>query len=257
LRKKNIKIITSIHNKYKPGFFLKNWYNSFIQNGDAVIFNSNFVKNSYFQKNLKNNSHIIPRGVDTDYFKSRNINKKFDIKKIFLPSRISSWKGHENLLYFYSKKEFTLKKQIKLVFISSHNSKYEKKIDKLIEKLNLSEFILFEKPTLDIKKLYDDSYIVINSSTRPEGFGRTVAEALSMSKPVLAPNMGGTKEQLFKFDKKLLFNIMSYSSFIKSLRYIIKNYSKITKKSRMFVIENYSSKTMCQKTLEIYLDSIN
>ena len=174
-----------------------------------------------------------------------------------LPSRISSWKGHDNLLKFYLRKEFNLRDQFKLVFISSHQSKYEKRIDLLIKSLSLSKFVLFKKPTLDIKKLYEESFIVINCSTRAEGFGRTISEALSMKKPVIAPNMGGTKEQLLKFDKKLLFDVESYSSFVKSFKYVNDNYTHIVKNSRDFVIENFSSEKMCKETLKIYLRNFN
>ena len=258
LRKMNIKIVTSVHNKYKPGFLLKDWYNSFLLKGDSVIFNSNFVKNSYVNKYFnKNKLFVIPRGIDTDYFQPSSSNKKDNIKKILLPSRISSWKGHNNLLKFYIKKDLNLRDEFKLVFISSHQSKYEKRIDMLIKNLNLTKFVLFEKPTLDIKKLYDDSFIVINCSTRPEGFGRTISESLSMKKPVLAPNIGGTKEQLLKFDKKLLFDVSSYSSFVKSFKYAIDNYANIIQKSRNFVNKNYSSEKMCKKTLEVYLRNFN
>ena len=253
LRKMDIGIVTSIHNKYKSGFLLKDWYNSFLLKGDSVIFNSKFVKNSYANKCLnKNKLFVIPRGIDTDYFQPSSYNKKDNIKKILLPSRISSWKGHHNLLKFYKNKDFNLRDEFKLVFISSHQSKYEKRIDILIKNLNLTKFVLFEKPTLDIKKLYDDSFIVINCSTRPEGFGRTISESLSMKKPVLAPNIGGTKEQLLKFDKKLLFDVSSYSSFVKSFKYAIDNYANIIQKSRNFVNKNYSSEKMCKKTLEVY-----
>ena len=67
LRNMNIKIVTSIHNKYKSGLLLKDWYNSFLLKGDSVIFNSNFVKNSYVNKYFnKNKLFVIPRGIDTD-----------------------------------------------------------------------------------------------------------------------------------------------------------------------------------------------
>jgi len=258
LRNLDIRIVTSVHNRYKPGFLLKDWYNGFLLKGDSVIFNSNFVKNSYVNKySGKNNFFVIPRGIDTDYFQPSSSNKKNKIKKILLPSRISSWKGHDNLLKFYIKKEFNLKDEFRLVFISSHQSKYEKRIDILIKNLNLTQFVLFEKPTLDIKKLYDDSFIVINCSTRPEGFGRTISESLSMKKPVLAPNIGGTKEQLLKFDKKLLFDVSSYASFVRSFKYAIDNYANIIQKSRNFVYKNYSSEKMCKKTLETYLTNFN
>ena len=257
LRKQNIKIVTSIHNKYRPGFLLKNWYNSFLHKGDAVIFNSNFVKNTYLKNHSdKSKLFVVPRGIDTEYFQSSNVNNKNKIKTIFLPSRISSWKGHDNLLKFYARKDLDFKNQFKLVFISSHQSKYEKKVDLIIKNLNLSKFVIFKKPTLNIKKLYEDSFIIVNCSTRPEGFGRTISESLSMKKPVIAPNIGGTKEQLNKFDKKLLFNVNSYNSFVKAFKYVNDNYAIIVKKSRNFVIANFSSEKMCKKTLDIYLKNL-
>ena len=78
-----------------------------------------------------------------------------------------------------------------------------------------------------------------------------------MKKPVLAPNIGGTKEQLLKFDKKLLFDVSSYTSFVKSFKSAIDNYANIIQKSRNFVYKNYSSEKMCKKTLEVYLTNFN
>ncbi|MDB2359384.1 glycosyltransferase [Alphaproteobacteria bacterium] len=257
LKKRNIRIVTSVHNRYKSGSFLKDWYNSFLTKGDEVIFNSNFVKNSYyFKSNKKKNYHVIPRGIDINYFKPLKKSINPTIKKIFLPSRISSWKGHETLLKYYKKLPLSYQNEFKLVFISSHLSPYEIKIDKHVEQLSLLNNVIFVKPTLDIKPHYNDCYLVINISTRPEGFGRTISEALSMSKPVLAPNQGGTKEQLSKFDKKLMFNINSHKSFYEAFKYAIKNYQSIKMNSRSFVKKNYSSDLMCQKTKDIYLNLI-
>ena len=97
----NIKVVTSVHNRYESKLFLKDWYNSFLLKGDAIIFNSNFVKKTYEHKfNDKTKLHVIPRGVDTNYFTPSR--KKLVSKSIFIPSRISSWKGHELLLNYFS-----------------------------------------------------------------------------------------------------------------------------------------------------------
>ena len=140
----------------------------------------------------------------------------------------------------------------KIHLISSNQSKEEKKILLLINKLNLSENIIIHKPTLEINKLYQDAYLVINISKRPEGFGRTISEALSSAKTIIAPNQGGTKEQLFYFDRNLLFNVNSFNSFQKTFKYALKNYQSISKKGRSYVKKNYSSDLMCRKTLEVY-----
>ena len=144
-----------------------------------------------------------------------------------------------------------------MLFISSHSSTEEIKVDRIIKKNNLNENIEFIKPTLDIKKIYELSSLIINISLRPEGFGRTVSEALSMSCPVIAPNMGGTKEQLENFNSKLLFDIKSFKSFFRALEYAINNHKEVSKNARSFVKESYSADLMCKNTLEIYQNLID
>ena len=97
----------------------------------------------------------------------------------------------------------------------------------------------------------------MNISKRPEGFGRTVSEALSLSKVVIAPNQGGTKEQLFNFNKNLLFDVNSFHSFQKTFKYALKNYDAISKKGRFYIKKNYSSDLMCRKTLGVYNHLVN
>ena len=252
----NVKVVTSIHNKYESRSLLKDWYNSFLLKGDSIIFNSNFVKKTY--KNYypkKTKIYVIPRGIDTDYFIPTK--KKVIDKNIFIPSRISNWKGHELLLNYFSLLEQNYKDLFKIHLISSNQSKEEKKIQLLINKLNLSEKIIIHEPTLEINKLYQEAYLVINISKRPEGFGRTISEALSSAKTIIAPNQGGTKEQLFNFDKNLLFNVNSFNSFQKTFKYALKNYQSISKKGRSYVRKNYSSDLMCKKTLDVYKHLVN
>ncbi len=257
LKKIDIKIVTSVHNKYKSENFLKSWYNNHLLHGDHIIFNSYFVRDSYENLLLPNmKSSVISRGIDITYFKSKKIlyNKN---NYLFVPSRISSWKGHDLLLDYFLQLPKKYKDKYKLLFISSHSSSDEIKVDRIIKKYNLNKSIDFIKPTLDIKKIYELSFLVINISIRPEGFGRTVSEALSISCPVIAPNTGGTKEQLGNFNSKLLFDINSFKSFFKALEYAINNHKKISKNARSYVKENYSADLMCKNTVNIYQNLIN
>ncbi len=252
----NIKVVTSVHNKYESRSFLKDWYNSFLLKGDAIIFNSNFVKKTYeHYLNDKTKLHVIPRGVDTNYFSPSR--KKPINKNIFIPSRISSWKGHELLLNYFLLLHQKYRDTFYIHLVSLNKSKEEKKIQLLINKLNISKKIIIHKPTLDVKSLYQEAFLIVNISKRPEGFGRTISEALSLSKVVIAPNQGGTKEQLFNLDKNLLFNVNSFQSFQKSFKYALKNYDAISKKGRSYVKKNYSSDLMCKKTLDVYNHLVN
>ena len=256
LKKLDVKIVTSIHSIHKSESLLKKWYNDHLLRGDHIIFNSYFVRNSYKNFLLPHmKSSVISRGIDINYFKSKKISIK-NKNYLFVPSRITNLKGHHLLLEYFAQLPKKYKEKYKLLFISSHSSNDEAKIDKIIEKNNLNKNIEFIMPTLNIKKLYELSSLVISISIRPEGFGRIVSEALSMSCPVIAPNMGGTKEQLKKFNSKLLFDINSFKSFFKAMEYALNNHKEVSKNARNFVKENYSAELMCKKTLNVYKNLI-
>ena len=121
LKKLDVKIVTSVHNKYKSENFFKRWYNNHLLQGDHVIFNSNFVSNSYESLLLPHvKSSVISRGIDINYFKSK---KTSNIKRNYfvVPSRISSWKGHDLLINYYVKLPKKYQEKYKLLFISSHS----------------------------------------------------------------------------------------------------------------------------------------
>ena len=253
LKKLDVKVITSVHNIYKETNFIKSWYNSFLHKGDGIIYNSAFVGGSYKERYASSKKFIIHRGVDIEYFKSKQSNNLNQIEKyILLPSRVSSWKGHETLVKYFSRLPINLRKQFKIQSISLNKSRLEKQLMELIREFKLIKNVIILKPTLDIRDYYEKCYLVVNMSKRPEGFGRTVSEAMAMSKPVIAPNQGGTKEQLENFDKNLLFDVFSYDSFLESLLYALSNYEKIRKQSRPHIVNNYSSELMCKSTLNVY-----
>lgn len=259
IKSQNIKVITSFHNVYGSSNIFKKIYNSYLTKGDILISNSEFIK-AHLKTKYKidyNRINVVLRGIDTDYFdpsKTNKNNQKYI--NIFQPSRISSWKGHTLLIGYFSKLIKSLNKDTKLTMISNHKSRYELELDELVKNLKLTDKINFIKPTSNILVNYAEADIVINCSLRPEGFGRTVSESLSMRIPVIAPNYGGTKEQLDNFNNKLLYQINSYSSFKKSFEYAINNKDVISSKSREFVINNYSNNAMCSTLLSLYEDCL-
>ena len=52
---------------------------------------------------------------------------------------------------------------------------------------------------------YEISDVVISASIEPESFGRVSVEAQSMEKPIIASNIGGSKETIIN-EKKTLNN---------------------------------------------------
>ena len=261
---KNINYVTSFHNPY-TGIFLKKFYNSYLLKGDVIICNSNFTKN-YLIENFKIDKKEIfsvPRGTDLEYFNPKNIsqsvidNRKasLDIFKedivLSVPSRFSKWKGHKQILSFLSSQTPSIKKILKLILIIDKSKLNEKALFRNCDPI-LKKNIRIIHPTRDISEIYAISDIIISCSLKPEGFGRTISESLAMNKIPIGSNHGGVKEQLEKFDRKLLFDQNDLSSFTKSLNHALIIHKEKSFNGRDYIKNNYSLSKMLKDTFNIY-----
>jgi glycosyltransferase involved in cell wall biosynthesis len=70
---------------------------------------------------------------------------------------------------------------------------YFQRIEELIRSLNLSELVSFHEPVEDLSPILAGFDLLVRSS-HIETFGRTLAEAMAMSKPVVATDVGGVPE---------------------------------------------------------------
>jgi len=269
LIKKNqaITYITSCHNPYS-GNYLKKFYNSFLCKGDKIICNSDFTKKNLLDNyNINDNKIVtIPRGIDCNYFNPSSLNLKTRevyrsklgiLKKqilITIPSRFSNWKGHLQLILFLKNQPKPLLKRIRLfIFLNEDNRIAKKNIFKICDDTFYNK-IIFHNPSFDMRLIYHCSDITVNNSSKPEGFGRTISETLAMNKIPIGVNHGGVREQLYPFDKKLLYKLNDQLSFNKALKYAIYLKSKNNFKGRKYVVNNYSLNSMLNSTLDVYLN---
>jgi glycosyltransferase involved in cell wall biosynthesis len=63
----------------------------------------------------------------------------------------------------------------------------------------LGDAVAFTPPTDDIARAYAASSLVLQVSKKPESFGRTVLEALSVGRPVVGWDQGGVGELLHEY----------------------------------------------------------
>lgn len=70
---------------------------------------------------------------------------------------------------------------------------YFQRIEALIRSLNLSDLVSFHEPVEDLSPILGRFDLLVSSS-HIETFGRTLVEAMAMSKPVVATEVGGVPE---------------------------------------------------------------
>ncbi len=275
------KFVTTFHGTYNFKSQLKKFYNSVMLKSDLIIAGSNFIF-SHINENYSNyltskkKFLVIFRGINTDYFNSKKIKqsdeekliKKWKIDKekkvILLPGRLTGWKGQEMFIEALNimKKDHRDKNFFAIILGSDQGRKiYKKKLLRLVEQYRLTQDILFVE-NFDIMPIaYKISTIVISASIEPEAFGRVSVEAQAMEKPIIASNIGGSKETIIDGKTGFLFDAGNSKKLSEKISEIL-DLSELTlngmgAEGRKNVISKFNVEKMCFSTYSEYKKLIN
>jgi len=271
------KFVTTFHGTYNFSSKLKLFYNSVMVRSELVIAGSNFIFNHIsknYQKYLDSSKQkllVIFRGINLEYFNSKNIiiekvnnlAKNWNIDKndfiILLPGRLTRWKGQEifiealNLLIeIYKKNNF----HAVILGANQGRSVYSKKLLLLTERYRLSKKVTFIKNCKEMPLAYKLADIAISSSVEPEAFGRIAVEAQAMKKPIIASDLGGSRETILNGKSGFLYHFndaKKLASFINKLMEMNKeSISLIGEEGRKNVENKFNVDQMCQTTFTEY-----
>ena len=267
-----IPFVTTFHGFYKKNFPFKEHYNAIMAKGDMVIAVSDFIREHIFSSYDVEDPRkvlVIHRGVNLDEFDPKKITpediKKFkeekfiplDLPVIFLPGRITRWKGHDVAIRAAAEMK---DKNFILAFAGSADakSKYLKELVVLIKKYKLEKNVRFLSDVKNMRVAYAASSIVLSTSVEPETFGRVSAEANAMGKIVIASNHGGSKEIIVDGKTGFLVPPKDHKQLAEKIEYAFwlqsddKTKHQFETSCRNNIIENFSLQKMCENTLSLY-----
>jgi glycosyltransferase involved in cell wall biosynthesis len=169
-----------------------------------------FILNHY-PKTSENRIWVIPRGVDPEVYPlnyrptpewlsawKTQFPQLLDKKVLTLPGRITRLKGHEDFIELIARLK-ALGEHVHGLIAGGAEAKklrYLGELKNRIALLGLHQDITFTGQRSDLREIMAASDLVLSLSTKPESFGRTVLEALSMGVPVIGYSHGGVGEQL-------------------------------------------------------------
>jgi len=204
-----------IHHECIPSnywsFFLKTINNFISQCATSIISVSEATKKSLINKSNLFNRYTLMKSLviypgypinkkDSSQdnflnnFKSQYRNE--DIK-IGMLSRIDPYKGHEDLIFAASNIPYEKRKKLKFFFIGRGSEEEIIRLKTIIKNLKLEEYFIFtgfvEFTSLSIVRKLD---LLVSLTRNFEGFGSSVAEAMSIGTPVLCTNVGAMGEYL-------------------------------------------------------------
>ena len=274
-RRTGTPFVTTVHGPYGFGLPFKRLYNSVMTCGDRVIAISEFIR-GYILDNYRkvdpDHIRIIHRGVNIDIFDpakttaARVIHLANEwripdgVPVVMLPGRLTRWKGHRVL--------FEALAQIKdrpmrclIVGDDQGRSGYRRELDALIDKLGLQSVVHIVGECRDMAAAYKLSDVVISASTEPEAFGRIVAEAQAIGKPVIAPNHGAAPEILLPEVTGWLVPPSDPQALARALEKALDldtgARERLAQAAIARVRENFSTAKMCDATIAVYRELLD
>jgi len=275
------KLVTTFHGTYNFNNSIKKKYNAIMLQSDCVIAGSNFIFSHIKEKYPEYISRIkkflvIFRGINTEYYDPDNIKeadrikflKKLNIdankKIILMPGRLTEWKGQEIFIEALNdlKTKFGYKNFIAILLGSDQGRKiYKKKLIRLIERFRLNNEVIFLEHAPSMPVAYSVSSVIVSASIEPEAFGRISVEAQSMKKPIVASDIGGSRETIVDNKTGLLFSSSDHHSLSEKLDFIFRlddtSLNVMGNNGRKNVQKKFNVEKMCFSTYSEYKKLIN
>ena len=272
----NVNFVTTFHGTYNFKSKIKKFYNSVMLRSKLTIAGSNFIFghiNENYEEYLskKKKLRVIFRGINVDYFSQKNISilKREKLKKIWnleenkftilMPGRLTYWKGQEKFIEALNilKEDYNYTDFQAILLGSDQGRKvYLKKLYSLVERYSLSKKLRFINHCREMPLAYSLADVVVSASVEPEAFGRVAVESQSMGKPIIASNIGGSKETILNKKSGFLYKHDDPRELAKNLNTVIQLNQEELKlmgnEGRKNVTKKFDVEAMCDSNLREY-----
>ena len=268
--------VTTFHGTYNFKSNLKKFYNSIMLRANLTIAGSNFIfrhinenYSQYLHKEKK--LRVIFRGINVDYYNSKNISilKREKLKQewnlssnqftILLPGRLTYWKGQEKFIESLNIliEDYNIANFQAIILGSDQGRKvYKKKLINLVERYNLNNKVKFIQHCKEMPLAYSLADVVVSASIEPEAFGRVSVEAQSMGKPIVATDIGGSKETIINKKSGFLYKHDDPRELAKMLNTVIQlsqdELKLMGNEGRKNITKKFDVEIMCQSNLKEY-----
>ena len=280
-RRTGCSFLTTFHGTYNFGAGVtgawKKRYNAVMADGDLVIANSHFIA-AHLRAHYdvpEERIRIVPRGIDLNVFDpdraavarvvelANRWNLPDGASVVMLPGRLTRWKGQTLFIEALAQLKAHLGAdnfRVVGLLVGSDQGRdaYRSELEELIKAKGLAGEVRLLGHCSDMAAAYKLTDVVVSASTDPEAFGRVVAEAQAMGRPVVVANHGGAAEQVIAGETGWLFTPGDPAGLADALADALavdaEARARLAKTAIDHVHRHYSKRGMCEATLDIYAE---
>jgi glycosyltransferase involved in cell wall biosynthesis len=255
------RFVTTVHGLNSPGR-----YSAVMTYGERVICVSDSVRRyvlRHYPRTRADKLRVIPRGIDPAQFPRApwpdpamraQIGDQYPAlggagPLLLLPGRGTRLKGHaDGLRLLAGLRRAGIDARLWLPGAREPGREaYIEEMEAEAQRLGIAAAVLFAAPTSRIAAAYAASDLVLQLSRKPEAFGRTVIEALSMGRPVVGWAHGGVGELLAELQPQGAVPAFDETALLSTCRALLKHPPPAL--ARM---DAYTLRAMQDATLALY-----
>jgi glycosyltransferase involved in cell wall biosynthesis len=270
-RAAGVPLVTTFHGTYGAGWPGKRWYNSVMTRGVRVIAISDFIADhiASVYGTGPERVRVIPRGMDMGVFDPKSVSAERLIRLsnrwrlpdgapvIMLPGRITGWKGQHVLVEAMARLG---RRDVRCLLVGENrlHAGYLRKLDSRIQRLGLADTVHIVGHCDDMAAAYMLADVVVSTSVEAEAFGRIVAEAQAMGRPVIATDHGAARETLVAGETGWLVPPGDASALVDALKDALAIDAAarqvLAQRAVRHVRANFTRELMGSRTLEVYAE---
>ena len=263
-----VNFLTTFHGIYAERPVIKRWYNSVMLKGDAVIANSEFVKNHIAKVygDTGKPIYVVHRGNDLERCNPAALEQSAvdavrkimganeETPLILMVGRLTAWKGQTVLLSALAEL-----KDIPWVAAfagSAENAAYKQDLERMLKEADIEDRVHLLGSRDDVPLLYRAADIAVSASTEPEAFGRVAIEAQAMETGIIATAHGGSLETVIDGETGFLVEPSNSEALKAALTKALADlptFSSMGKAGRLHVCEKLTEEQMCRGETAVYV----
>ncbi|MGE4063708.1 MAG: glycosyltransferase family 4 protein [Rhodospirillaceae bacterium] len=272
-KRTGVPFVTTFHGIYSLGpFGLKKFYNRVMADGEIVIAVSNFVRDHIIEnyRTPPERIRVIHRGIDANAYDERNVTstrliqvaQKWGLQDagqvIMLPGRLTALKGHDVLIDALAelKKRRGGSLDVRCLMVGQGGPGFAARIMSHASLRRIGGNVQVIEDCNDMPAAYMITDVVVVASTRPEAFGRVIAEAQAMGRPIVACSHGPTAEIILPGVTGWMFTASDPVSLADALERALslsrEERTKLAAQASERARTLFNKDEMCAKTLEVY-----
>ena len=253
------RFVTTVH-----GLYSVNRFSRIMTRGEQVVAVSETIRN-YITENYPDvptkTIRLIPRGVDpTEFPRGYTPSQEWHAKwstdypqcsgkqLLTLAGRITRLKGHFDFVDLIAALK-SCGHAVHGVIVGDEDPRrqpYAQAVRHSVQQLGLTRDVTFLGHRSDVRDIYAVSSVVLSLSTKPESFGRTTLEPLSMGIPVVGYDHGGVGEILHAVFPEGAVSLRDAKALVGRVELLLKN------KLVVPPFEQFRLNTMLDQTIEMY-----